>query len=138
MMLIMAYLAASLFAAAGEVPGATIAEVCAADHARLCSENSIQSDGAMRCLMDRRQDVSEPCRGALNARRQWVQERVRSACTNEIAAFCLQQTSLYFTAIANGNSQMYHSSDLLRCLAESGLQVVVREGDITLDLSDGK
>ncbi|HEX7570810.1 MAG TPA: hypothetical protein VF492_09920, partial [Verrucomicrobiae bacterium] len=24
---------------------------------------------------------------------------------------CLQQTSLYFTCIANGNSQMYHSSD---------------------------
>ena len=43
---------------------------------------------------------------------------------NETAAFCLQQTSLYFTCIANGNSQMYHSSDLLRCLQESGLQVV--------------
>lgn len=43
---------------------------------------------------------------------------------NETAAFCLQQTSLYFTCIANGNSQMYHSSDLLRCLAESGLKVV--------------
>ncbi|HEY5296419.1 MAG TPA: class I SAM-dependent methyltransferase [Verrucomicrobiae bacterium] len=43
---------------------------------------------------------------------------------NEAAAFCLQQTSLYFTCIANGNSQMYHSSDILRCLAESGLKVV--------------
>jgi ubiquinone/menaquinone biosynthesis C-methylase UbiE len=43
---------------------------------------------------------------------------------NETAAFCLQQTSLYFTCIANGNSQMYHSADLLRCLAESGLRVV--------------
>jgi hypothetical protein len=43
---------------------------------------------------------------------------------NETAAFCLQQTSLYFTCIANGNSQMYHSADLLRCLAESGLAVV--------------
>ena len=43
---------------------------------------------------------------------------------NATAAFCLQQTSLYFTCIANGNSQMYHSSDLLRCLNESGLQVV--------------
>jgi len=42
---------------------------------------------------------------------------------NETAAFCLQQTSLYFTCIANGNSQMYHSSDVLRCLAESGLRV---------------
>jgi len=43
---------------------------------------------------------------------------------NEAAAFCLQQTSLYFTCIANGNSQMYHSSDLLRCIAASGLKVV--------------
>ncbi len=43
---------------------------------------------------------------------------------NETAAFCLQQTSLYFACIANGNSQMYHSSDLLRCLAKSGLTVV--------------
>jgi ubiquinone/menaquinone biosynthesis C-methylase UbiE len=42
---------------------------------------------------------------------------------NETAAFCLQQTSLYFTCIANGNSQMYHSSDLLRCIAASGLTV---------------
>ena len=43
---------------------------------------------------------------------------------NEIAAFCLQQTSLYFTCIANGNSQMYHSADLMRCLGESGLERV--------------
>ena len=42
---------------------------------------------------------------------------------NETAAFCLQQTSLYFTCIANGNSQMYHSADLLHCLEQSGLKV---------------
>jgi hypothetical protein len=44
--------------------------------------------------------------------------------SNETAAFCLQQTSLYFTCIANGNSQMYHSADLLRCLAEANLKVI--------------
>ena len=43
---------------------------------------------------------------------------------NATAAFCLQQTSLYFTAIANGNSQMYHSGDVLKCLAAAGLTVV--------------
>jgi O-methyltransferase domain len=43
---------------------------------------------------------------------------------NETAAFCLQQTSLYFTCIANGNSQMYHSSDMKRCLAEAGLRLI--------------
>jgi hypothetical protein len=40
------------------------------------------------------------------------------------AAYCLQQTSLYFACIANGNSQMYHSADMKRCLARAGLAVV--------------
>jgi ubiquinone/menaquinone biosynthesis C-methylase UbiE len=43
---------------------------------------------------------------------------------NETAAFCLQQTSLYFACIANGNSQMYHSADMLRCLRESNLKLI--------------
>jgi ubiquinone/menaquinone biosynthesis C-methylase UbiE len=42
---------------------------------------------------------------------------------NDVAAFCLQQTSLYFACIANGNSQMYHSADLLRCLVDAGFAV---------------
>jgi ubiquinone/menaquinone biosynthesis C-methylase UbiE len=49
---------------------------------------------------------------------------------NDIAAFCLQQTSLYFTCIANGNSQMYHSTDLLRCLGESGLEVTAEHDQV--------
>lgn len=49
---------------------------------------------------------------------------------NETAAFCLQQTSLYFTAVANGNSQMYHSSDLLRCVADAGLKVVAQRDQV--------
>lgn len=51
---------------------------------------------------------------------------------NETAAFCLQQTSLYFTCIANGNSQMYHSSDMMRCLSESGLEVIEDRDEIGL------
>ena len=43
---------------------------------------------------------------------------------NATAAFALQQTSLYFTAIANGNSQLYAAKDMLRCIAASGLHVV--------------
>jgi ubiquinone/menaquinone biosynthesis C-methylase UbiE len=43
---------------------------------------------------------------------------------NETAAFCLQQTSLYFACIANGNSQMYHSADMMRCLEEGGLALL--------------
>ena len=41
----------------------------------------------------------------------------------EPAAFCLTQISLYFTAIANGNSKMYHGDDLIRLIRQAGLKV---------------
>lgn len=41
----------------------------------------------------------------------------------EPASFCLTMTSLYFAAIANGNSKMYHSEDLIRLIETAGLQV---------------
>jgi SAM-dependent methyltransferase len=50
----------------------------------------------------------------------------------ETAAFCLQQTSIYFTALANGNSQMYHSEVFIRCIEESGFVVDERIDDIGL------
>jgi len=40
------------------------------------------------------------------------------------AAYCLHGTSLYFTAVANGNSKMYHSRDLYRAIKKAGLEVV--------------
>ena len=39
------------------------------------------------------------------------------------ASFCLQMTSLYFTAVANGNSQMYRSDTFLACVRAAGLVV---------------
>jgi len=39
------------------------------------------------------------------------------------ASFCLQMTSLYFTAVANGTSQMYRSDTFLACVREAGLEV---------------
>ncbi|OPY09972.1 MAG: Demethylspheroidene O-methyltransferase [Syntrophus sp. PtaB.Bin001] len=41
----------------------------------------------------------------------------------EAARYCLIGTSLYFTCMANGNSKMYHSKDMLRCLREADLVV---------------
>ena len=41
----------------------------------------------------------------------------------EPAAFCLTMTSLYFTAIANGNSKMYNTEDMAQCIHEAGLEV---------------
>jgi ubiquinone/menaquinone biosynthesis C-methylase UbiE len=47
----------------------------------------------------------------------WNRQRFKAS------AFALQQTSLYFTAMANGNSQMYHSDIFISCVKEAGFTV---------------
>lgn len=42
----------------------------------------------------------------------------------EAGAFSLQQTSLYFTTIANGNSQMYNSEVFLDCITAANFEIV--------------
>lgn len=42
----------------------------------------------------------------------------------EPASLCLTMTSVYFTVMANGNSKMYHSDDLIKQVNRAGLQVV--------------
>ena len=55
--------------------------------------------------------------------RLYIMEPLWDRQKYEPAAFCLTQISLYFTAIANGNSKMYHSDDMIRLINDAGLQV---------------
>jgi hypothetical protein len=48
----------------------------------------------------------------------WNRQRFKAS------AFALQQTSLYFTAMANGNSQMYHSENFIGYVKEAGFKVM--------------
>ena len=41
----------------------------------------------------------------------------------ETASYCLAQISVYFTALANGNSKMYYSGDMERCVERAGLEI---------------
>lgn len=41
----------------------------------------------------------------------------------ESASYCLTMISLYFTALANGNSKMFHSEDLFEYIDKAGLKV---------------
>lgn len=50
----------------------------------------------------------------------------------EMAAFCLQQTSLYFTTMANGNSQMYSAETFLNCVEKAGFVVTEQIDNIGL------
>ncbi|MDR1198253.1 MAG: methyltransferase domain-containing protein [Prevotellaceae bacterium] len=48
----------------------------------------------------------------------------------ETAAYALTQISLYFTALANGNSKMYHSEDMIRCIKNAGLKIDEIKDDV--------
>ncbi len=55
--------------------------------------------------------------------RLYIMETLWDRQRFEPAALCLTLTSLYFTAIANGNSKMYHSEDMTRLVREAGLEL---------------
>lgn len=50
----------------------------------------------------------------------------------EAATYSLNATSLYFTVMANGNSRMYHSKDLIRQIHKAGLLVDMDSDDVGL------
>jgi cyclopropane fatty-acyl-phospholipid synthase-like methyltransferase len=56
--------------------------------------------------------------------RLWILELFWDRQRFEAAAFSLQQTSLYFSCVANGNSQMYDSKVFLALLRRVGLEIV--------------
>lgn len=55
--------------------------------------------------------------------RLYIMETLWDRQRFEPGALCLTLTSLYFTAIANGNSKMYHSEDMERLVIEAGLEI---------------
>ena len=55
--------------------------------------------------------------------RLYIMETLWDRQRFEPASLCLTITSLYFTAMANGNSKMYHSEDLYGLIEKAGLKV---------------
>lgn len=58
-----------------------------------------------------------------NGSRLFIMETLWDRQRFEPAAFCLTMTSLYFTALANGNSKMYNTEDMESCIFEAGLSI---------------
>ncbi len=54
--------------------------------------------------------------------RLYIMETLWDRQRFEPAAFCLTMTSLYFAAIANGNSKMYNTEDMKACISSAGLE----------------
>ena len=54
----------------------------------------------------------------------YIMETVWNRQRFETSALCLTMTSLYFTAIANGNSKMFASEELISLIEKAGLRIV--------------
>jgi SAM-dependent methyltransferase len=69
-------------------------------------------------------EILKKARSALDPEgRLWILELFWDRQRFEAAAFSLQQTSLYFSCVANGNSQMYDSAVFLGLIERAGLVV---------------
>jgi SAM-dependent methyltransferase len=62
--------------------------------------------------------------------RVWILELFWDRQRFEAAAFSLQQTSLYFSCVANGNSQMYDSAVFLDLVKRAGLEITAQTDGI--------
>ena len=58
-----------------------------------------------------------------NSNRLYIMETLWDRQKYVPAAFALTQISLYFTALANGNSKMYNTDDMVRLINNAGLSV---------------
>ena len=81
-------------------------------------------------------NILKKCHKALEADGQvMIMEPFWDKQKFETASFCLQQTSLYFTALANGNSQMYSSETFFKCIEQAGFEIVEEINNIGLSQS---
>lgn len=72
----------------------------------------------VRSILQRGRDALAPG-GSL-----WILDTFWDEVPNEIAAYTLHATSLYFTVMANGNSRMYSLADTRHAVRAAGLEVV--------------
>ncbi len=77
--------------------------------------------------------ILEKCYRALpDGGRVFVNETFWDRQRFEASAFSLQMTSLYFTAMANGNSQMYDSRVFSELIDRAGFEIVRQHDDVGL------
>lgn len=67
--------------------------------------------------------LKRTARAMTSRSRIYIMETLWDRQRFEPAAFCLTMTSLYFTAIANGNSKMYNTEDMQQCIEKAGLEI---------------
>ncbi len=75
------------------------------------------SESEIVSILKRCQDALAPDGRVMILELLWDRQKFK------VSSFCLQMTSLYFTNIANGNSQMYHSGLFTSLIEQAGFKV---------------
>jgi len=69
--------------------------------------------------------ILKACALAMNSETKvYIMETFTDRQEFDNAKYCLRATSLYFTAMANGNSKMYRAEELYECIEAAGLKVI--------------
>jgi hypothetical protein len=77
--------------------------------------------------------ILQKCHEALDANgRVFINETFWDVQRFPASAFSLQMTSLYFTTMANGNSQMYDSEVFFKLIDKAGFNIVKQTDNIGL------
>lgn len=105
--------------------GINLLDVAAAFPKREGGLDAIWMSQFLDCFsMDEITSILSRAREAMTAdTRLFIMETLWDRQRFDTAAFCLTMTSLYFTAIANGNSKMYNMEDMLQCVNDAGLRL---------------
>jgi len=74
--------------AADAPAGTSIREVCAADYVKFCAGQQPGSEASRACMRQHRNEVSEPCRTAMDARRAEMIAKIKASCSDDVAKFC--------------------------------------------------
>jgi hypothetical protein len=82
------------------------------------------SEPAIASILRRAADALAPGGQVLVMDTFWDRQRY------DIAAYCLINTSPYFTALASGNSKIYQSGDYIRLAEAAGLRLLTARDDI--------
>lgn len=84
------------------------------------------SDNEIRMILNKCYDVADGNTRIFINETFWDRQRFPTS------AFALQMTSLYFTTMANGNSQMYDSKVFYKIVEEAGFDIVAQHDQIGL------
>jgi len=66
----------------------SVRQACAADFTKFCPGQTARSEEGRACMRQHRTEFSQGCQTAMEARRRERMDRIKTACSADLAKFC--------------------------------------------------